>query len=63
MTTIINSNVIYGGDADDVMNTSWASLGEMLLSDLTNGDKRDLFVSISDQIKKENKLVIIIFVR
>ncbi|CAO1369203.1 unnamed protein product [Diamesa tonsa] len=57
MTTIINSNVIYGGDADDVMNTSWVSLGEMLLSDLTNGDKRDLFVNgLTNQSIKYNEL-------
>lgn len=50
MSKLINSNIIYGGDSVGVSNTSWASLGEMLLTDLTKGDKRDLFVSIFDRI-------------
>ena len=48
MTPIINSNILYGvddPDDDGVYTEEWASLGEMVLSNLTNGDKRDLFVS------------------
>ena len=48
----MNSNIIYGGDG--VSNRPWASLGEVLLTDLTTGDKRDLFVSTSDRIIKKS---------
>lgn len=51
MSQIRNTNIIYGGDSEGVLNIPWASLGEMLLTDLAKGDKRDLFVSIYDRIK------------
>lgn len=54
MTTISNSNIIYSGDADKVSDKSWASLGEMVLSDLTEENKRDLFVSIFKRIKSSD---------
>ncbi|CAO1315869.1 unnamed protein product [Diamesa serratosioi] len=57
MTITINSNIIYGGVADGVLNKPWASLGEMILSDLRNGDKRDLFVNgLTNQSIKYNEL-------
>lgn len=51
MTTISNSNIIYSGDADKVSDKPWVSLGKMVLSDLSEENKRDLFVSIFKRIK------------
>lgn len=45
MTTESDPNVIYGGDPDESLNISYASIGEQIVADLKIGANKKSFVS------------------